>query len=231
MVSYRTLTLGIGVIALILISGTLFMILTYKEPLADFGLAPDFTLKDENNEAVTLATYNSGERVVVVDFIYTNCPDLTKCPLSSSMLKGVQSALLDKGFTGLDFHLLSISFDWLNDGLDDMKNYSQKYGADPSVWSFLWGNESQIEHVTSAYGIFAGYPNVTSNLVSAADWGSTLTEIHNTRHENHTIMVHNMGLSIIDGSGHVRAKHTSVDWTIDLVVGQVVQLIQETADA
>ncbi|MFW9778473.1 MAG: SCO family protein [Candidatus Heimdallarchaeota archaeon] len=231
MISSRSLTLSIGVIALILISGTLFIILTYKEPLADLGLAADFNLLDENNQTVTFVTYNSGERVVVVDFIYTSCPDLTMCPLSSSMLKGVQSALLDRGFTGLDFHLLSISFDWLNDGLDDMKNYSQKYGADPSVWSFLWGNESQIAHVTSAYGIFAGYPNITSSLVSAADRGYNLAEIHGISHENHSVMIHNMGLSIIDGFGHVRAKHTSVDWTVDLVVDQVVRLIQETGGA
>lgn len=228
MVSNKTIGVGIGVIALIMISGTFFLLLTYEEPLEDFGLAEDFTLKDENNQTVTLATYSSEGRVVVVDFIYTNCPELNKCPLSSTMLKGVQNALLNKGYSGLDFHLLSISFDWLNDGLDDMKTYSERYDTNSTVWSFLWGNETQVEQVTNAYNVYAGYPNNSSSRMYTRAQVSSLTGIHAINHANHTFMVHTMGLTIVDGQGHVRARHYSLDWSVDLVVKQVVQLIKET---
>jgi protein SCO1/2 len=200
----RQVLLGIVLVPVLIVSAIVMVfILTYQEPLVleNLGSAPDFILKDENNQTVTLQTYLGS--VLIIDFIYTNCPDYEFCPLSSEKMNKVQDGLLERGYTTDDFHLLSISFDWQYDGPTQMKDYGIKNKANFSVWSFLSGNFSQIEKTTNDYNVFVLSDNAS------------------------VFLVHNMALTVVDSTGNIRAFHTSNRWTVDEVTNEAVHLINE----
>ncbi|MFQ5834264.1 MAG: SCO family protein [Candidatus Thorarchaeota archaeon] len=195
-------------VIVIVISGVLILTIPQVEPLPDLGQAPDFVLRDQDSSTVSLNTYSGA--VLLIDFIYTECFIAEMCPLSSSQMRQVQNNLLELGYAAEDFHLLTISFDWEVDGPSRMMEYGQGYGANFTVWSFLSGTEEQIQNVTDAYGITVIY-NYTMTSLSK-------------------IQAHTMLLTVVDASGHIRARHLTTmieGWSVDLVTDQVVQLIHE----
>ena len=81
-----------------------------------------------------------GDRLVVVDFIYTDCGTL--CPLQSSILADLQQKLGSR--LGRDVSFISLSVDPLTDGPDRLKAEAERYGARPG-WHFLTGRPKDIE--------------------------------------------------------------------------------------
>ena len=122
--------------------------------------APNFQLTDENNNTVTKDTYSG--KVLLIDFIYSNCPDPEFCAASTVKMSTVQDKLIALGVSSKDVHLILISFDYIYDGPLQMKNYGIRFGADFSYWSFLSGNKSVLDIATS-YGVYTVPPNTTNN--------------------------------------------------------------------
>ncbi|MFQ5976653.1 MAG: SCO family protein [Candidatus Heimdallarchaeota archaeon] len=197
--------IGIAVVATLVILPLFFFVILANEeplePLEDLGVAPDFDLTDENNMTVSLASY--GDAILLIDFIYTNCPDPDFCPLTTSKMRSVQDELLANGFSDEDFHLLSISFDWRYDGPTQMKAYGISYGANFTVWSFLSGSREQINKTIAAYNVLAFDTN------------------------DSIYITHTLVLTLVDASDHIRAIHTANDWTAETVIQQAIQLIKE----
>ncbi|MHA1990913.1 MAG: SCO family protein [Candidatus Hodarchaeales archaeon] len=193
--------LAFVVIGSVVVTGGLIFIALQPEPLPILGEAGDFKLLNEDNQTVTLGSFSN--KVVVVDFIYTNCVDAEFCPLSTSKMAQLQDKLLESGFDSTQFHLVSISFDWLYDGPVKMKAYGTTYGADFSSWSFLSGNESQVLNATEKYQIVSGY--IPDNV----------------------LMFHTMKFSIIDKDGNIRSEYNTNKWNSDQVFNEVSRLIAE----
>lgn len=207
-----SVVIAAGLVIVIVISGVFILTIPQVEPLQDLGEASDFVLTDQNNSTVTLDTYSG--KVLLIDFMYTECFIAEMCPLSSSQLRRVQNDLLGMGYGSQDFHFLSISFDWEVDGPIEMMNYGEDYSANFTVWSFLSGTEEQISNVTDAYDIAVIYDSENSTL--------GFHSVH--------IQAHTMLLTVVDAAGHMRARHLttmSEGWSVDLVTEQVVQLIHE----
>lgn len=178
----------VSIILLVIASASVligFFLYAQPPPLEIIGPAGDFELENEDNITVTLQTYSN--KVVVIDFIYTNCIDADFCPLSTSKMSKLQDKLIENGYDENDFHLLSISFDWRYDNFQTMRAYGTVYGADFNSWSFLSGNKTQVEDILQKYAIYTG----------------NLTEVNEV---NETLLWHNMNFSIIDGNGNIRAE-------------------------
>jgi protein SCO1/2 len=77
------------------------------------------------------------DRLVAINFIYTNCEGL--CPLSTSQLVQVQK-LLEKR-AGSDVSLYSITLKPWEDGPQELKEYAQARGA---KWTFLTGSDYDL---------------------------------------------------------------------------------------
>jgi protein SCO1/2 len=106
--------------------------------------APGFTLTNQDRLEVELSDFRG--KVVVVDFIYTRCPDV--CGELNYRLQGVWEQL--KQELKQDFVLISVSFD-LYDTPEVLKQYDKFY--DVPGWQFLTGTEEQIRQVTNDYGL------------------------------------------------------------------------------
>jgi protein SCO1/2 len=87
-------------------------------------------------------------KVVVVNFIYTTCPDA--CPLETAKLSEVCTLLGDR--VGQDVFLYSISIDPERDTPEVLREYSERYQTPPG-WLFLTGEAADIRLVREKLGM------------------------------------------------------------------------------
>lgn len=86
-------------------------------------------------------------KVVAINFIYTNCPDV--CPLETAQLIKVQRILGDK--LGKDIHFYSITIDPENDTPEVLADYRGKFRA---KWTFLTGDREEIIDIRRKLGLY-----------------------------------------------------------------------------
>lgn len=89
------------------------------------------------------------DKVVVINFIYTSCPDV--CPLETSRLAELQGILGER--VGRDVFLYSISIDPAHDTPAVLKAYAERFGAGPG-WLFLTGKEADITLVRQKLSLY-----------------------------------------------------------------------------
>jgi protein SCO1/2 len=106
---------------------------------------PDFTLTDQNGNAVRLSSFLG--QVVAIDFIYTRCPLPDVCPRLSANF-----ARLQKRFAG-KIALLSITLDPQHDTPQVLAEYAARWRADFHTWQFLTGSEDDIRKVAGHFGV------------------------------------------------------------------------------
>ena len=116
-----------------------------KEPelLPLLGRLPPFVLINQNEEKVPTEEFWGA--VLVVNFIFTSCPD--SCPLLTSQMAKIQSMIEDPRYS--DVKLLSITVDPSTDTASVLKHYAEKYNANFNRWSFLTGSVSEVQKVVS----------------------------------------------------------------------------------
>lgn len=87
------------------------------------------------------------DKMVVINFIYTNCPDI--CSLSTARLALVQERLGER--VGRDVFMYSISLDPERDTPETLKAYSRAFKAGPG-WLFLTGKPEEIAQIRHKLG-------------------------------------------------------------------------------
>ena len=108
------------------------------------GVPPkDFTLRDQDGKAASLATYRG--RVVVLTFMYSTCQDT--CPLQADQIRG---ALDDLG--GDAPPALTVSVDPSGDTPDRAKSFLLKHALTGRM-RFLLGSRAELAPIWKAYGI------------------------------------------------------------------------------
>jgi protein SCO1 len=90
------------------------------------------------------------EKVVVINFIFTRCPDA--CPLETARLREVQKILGDR--VGQDVFMYSISIDPEYDTPEVLKRYREKFQVGPG-WVFLTGNKDEIKLLRKKLGLYS----------------------------------------------------------------------------
>ena len=89
------------------------------------------------------------DKVVVINFIYTSCPDV--CPLETAKLAELQWILGDR--VGRDVFIYSITIDPETDTPEVLKKYAERYQAGPG-WLFLTGKEADITLLRVKLGLY-----------------------------------------------------------------------------
>ena len=87
-------------------------------------------------------------KTVVVNFIYTSCPDA--CPMATAKLAEVQELFKDR--MGKDVYFYSISVDPEVDTPEVLARYAKRFNAGPG-WLFLTGRKSDIRDVRKKMGM------------------------------------------------------------------------------
>ncbi|KYH26056.1 SCO1/SenC [Halalkalicoccus paucihalophilus] len=116
---------------------------------------PESTLPDPlRNRTVTTSDFE-GERVVLMTFIYTRCPDGI-CPALTQVLRHAQADAIENGYEG-EAAFLATTFDVERDTAEVLREYGEAQGVDYEAenWHFLRpeSEERAREVVTDTYGV------------------------------------------------------------------------------
>ena len=105
-----------------------------RADLPVFSTVPDFTLTERSAREVQRDALAG--KVWVADFIFTNCAGT--CPLMTAKMRKLQDTL------PAEVQLVSFSVDPASDTPEVLREYAQRYGADPQRWLFLTGNRDAL---------------------------------------------------------------------------------------
>lgn len=115
------------------------------------GVAANGHLLDESGSPVTLHTLYD-DRIVVLSFIYTACPDVNGCPLATFVLSRVQRRLAADESLNSKVRLVTVSFDPANDSPAVMADYGRNFRHSDVDWHFLTAaSESTLDPIIEQY--------------------------------------------------------------------------------
>jgi protein SCO1/2 len=111
------------------------------------------------------------DKVVVINFIFTNCEGA--CPLITHKLTLVRDGL--EGNIGNPIQFVSLSLDPERDTPAAMKEFAMKHHADHEGWVFLTGKSENLDSIIKRLGQFTDDIEAHSTLmlagnVSSAHW-------------------------------------------------------------
>lgn len=152
---------------------------------------PDYLLTNHHGEEVRFFTDLIEEKIVLINFIYTSCPDA--CPLETSKLRQLYQLLEDR--MGKDIFFYSISIDPDTDTVPVLKEYAERWEAGPG-WTFLRGEESEVLHLRKKLGLFSARDEVNLddhqvNMIMGNQ--KTGRWIHRTPFESATVLAEHLG--------------------------------------
>jgi protein SCO1/2 len=172
-----------------------FELLKPGEPVPD-----DTAFVDQDGKKRTFKSFKGS--TVLVTFIYTNCPMPAFCPLMDKHFADVQKRLKEDPSLKGRVHLVSVSFDPIQDTPPVLKQHSIKLGADLQMWTFLTGDRDEIDKFASRFG------------VSVARSTSDQRDI-----------THNLRTAIVDPSGKLVKVYIGNEWTPDQALADLKPVI------
>jgi copper(I)-binding protein/cytochrome oxidase Cu insertion factor (SCO1/SenC/PrrC family) len=108
---------------------------------------PNVPLVTHEGETVHFFEDLIKDKIVVINFIYTHCPDT--CPLETAQLVRVQDIMGDR--VGKDVFFYSISIDPKNDTPEVLREYRKRFKAN---WTFLTGKNEDITKLRKKLGLY-----------------------------------------------------------------------------
>ncbi len=110
----------------------------------------DRELVDQDGRRVKFVSDVIGDRIVVMDFVYTSCT--TVCPVLSAVFSQMQGKLGEQ--LGEEVALVSVSVDPIRDTPQRLKAYAAKHKAQPS-WIWLTGAKPTMDDVLNGLGAYS----------------------------------------------------------------------------
>jgi len=183
--------------------------------LDDFGDAPAFTLTDQLERPLTLDELRG--KIVLGDLIYTNCPDI--CPLLSLRMKELQERLRRERLLGSQVQLLSFTTDPARDTPEVLRDYAERYQADPDAWQFLTGPEDKLVPLI-VEGFHLGVQALPPPPTSPSG------HHHDEEAQNDYEVMHSTRFVLIDRQGRIRAWYDGRELEPDRIVADVRALLR-----
>lgn len=182
-------------IALFIMAFLLWFVATTRSAaplLPVLGTVADFTLTNQDGQAVSLAAFSN--HVWVADIIFTRCAG--PCPRMTAQMKSVQDSLpVDSAAK-----LVTLTTDPDYDSPAVMKKYGERFGADFNRWTFLTGTKAQIA------GLAAGSLKLSAVPINSAD-----------RKNDVDLFIHTTIFVLVDKQAQLRGIFETggegVDWT------------------
>ena len=109
----------------------------------------DLVLLDQHGDEMKFVSDVIGDRIVVMDFVYTSCT--TVCPVVSAVFGQVQDKLGDQ--LGDEIVLVSVSVDPVRDTPQRLKAYAATHKAKPG-WIWLTGGKRTMDKVLDGLGAY-----------------------------------------------------------------------------
>ena len=175
-----------------------------KLPVVDEIGSDQYKLVDHNNRAVTFPEFVKG-KIVVMSYIFTNCPDI--CPLSTNNMRLIQEQIKKEKIDGVEF--VSISFDPLQDSPDVLKKFTEIRNLDLSNWSFLTGEKPVIDSLMRKIGIVA----VIGDSTVFRDGRKIYYYTHTDR------------IQLMDAGGGIRKNYKGSSVNVEEIVADIKKLM------
>ncbi len=160
-----------------------------------------FTLVDSNN-----STFNSTSldgMVIVVNFFYTNCPDV--CSTVTAELKTLYKEYESE--IGITLSFVSITVDPWRDGPNDLLDYMTYFNTSwtyLTTFEFIDGDFSSVEQIWSDFGI---------GVVLKESENST--SIEGRGHTVYYDVEHTEGIVIVGKDGLQKVRWDGDNWALD----------------
>ena len=126
----------------------------------------DLELVTQDGETVRFYSDVLRNRVVLVNFVFTNCEDA--CPMMTRMLTQVETLLGEDRGAVL---FVSMSIDPERDSPAAMKAFARKNGADHENWVFLTGEPERVNFIVKRLGQYTEEVEAHSTLLLAGNVG------------------------------------------------------------
>lgn len=161
-----------------------------------------FTLSDQDGKTVIFPT-DQKEKIVVVGFIFTHCPDI--CPLTVNNMQLVQNMLKEEGINDVEF--VAITFDPERDSVKLLKKFAALREIDEKNFRLLTGPRNEIDSLMSVMRIVA----VTGDT-TMIDGDASYFYTHTDR------------ISIIDQRSFLRKEYPGSKANIEEIVNDIKKL-------
>jgi cytochrome oxidase Cu insertion factor (SCO1/SenC/PrrC family) len=125
----------------------------------------DLPLLTQEGKSVRFYTDVLKDRVVLINFVYTNCED--SCPLVTQQLTQVRDRLGEMFDDPIRF--VSISTDPTRDTPQALAKFAQQQKADEPGWLFLTGEKENIDFIIKRLGQFSPQAEAHSTLMIAGN--------------------------------------------------------------
>jgi len=125
----------------------------------------DLEVIDQNGRKLRFYSDVLKGRVVLINFIFTNCPDA--CPMVTHKLMQVRNLMVPA--IKDDVWFISVSVDPERDTPEAMKEFAQKQGVDESRWLFLTGDKKNLEFIVKRLGQYTQEVEAHSTLMLAGN--------------------------------------------------------------
>ena len=156
---------------------------------------PDAPFVDQDGKKRPFSSFKGAP--VALTFIYTKCPIPDFCPLMDRNFAAAQTLIKDDPALA-NVHLVSVSFDPVNDTPAVLKQHATELKADPARWTFLTGDRDEIDQFAARFGV---------GVDRALDDPANIT--------------HRLRTAIVDAEGKLVQVYTGNEWKPSQVVADL----------
>ncbi len=122
----------------------------YQRSEHQYSLGKDLRVVDMHGRESTMEQEVSGDRPVMVNFVFTTCT--TICPVMSATFAQVQQQL---GPDAEKLRMISISIDPEHDTPERLREYAERFNAGPQ-WDFYTGDLGDIIAIQRSFDVYRG---------------------------------------------------------------------------
>lgn len=172
-------------------------------PLKSGDIAPNFALTNQAGRSVSLESLKG--QVVVLTFLYTNCPDV--CPIVTSHLREVEELL---GPEGNAARFVAVSVDPERDSVESAGEYLNKWELSGN-WHFLVGDGPELEEVWKDYYVdpaVSDHDPLESGQAGPTPQPSGAIDTLSAEITERYLVVHSTPVFLIDRHGERRVVFT-----------------------
>ncbi|MCX6175148.1 MAG: SCO family protein [Ignavibacteriales bacterium] len=170
--------------------------------IGEFG-STRYNLVNQNNLNVVFPDFVKN-KIVVMNYIFTNCPDI--CPLSTNNMRLIQEQLKKEKINNVQF--VSLSFDPKFDSPEALRKFAGIRNLDLSNWVFLTGEKPVTDSIIKKVGVFA----VPSDSTIFKNGRKIYYYVHTDR------------IQLIDADGKIRKNYKGSTINVNEIVADIKSL-------
>jgi protein SCO1 len=107
-------------------------------------------------------SFFQNNKIKIVAFFYTNCPDI--CPFTFSDLKLFQQKITESELLSNSVEIVTITLDPEEDTIERLTKYKDSFGVDSNGWRVLRATKEQTEKIASDFQLT--FKKVDGNFIA-----------------------------------------------------------------